>query len=168
MNSSIVADFESGMSLTAISKTHKVCRRALSLWLNNHGLRSLQPVGFSQTTMHNPNIFDTIDCPKKAYWLGFILADGSISDTRFVVALQKRDKDHVQRCASFFSSKRSITETSNSWRYTVRSKQFVTGLKKHGIIAKAEIITGTYENALIGSLFPNHCEILYEYAITYE
>ena len=45
----------------------------------------------------NETYFDHIDSESKAYWLGFIYADGCISNNgyRFEVRLSKNDEDHL-------------------------------------------------------------------------
>lgn len=53
----------------------------------------------------NENIFDSIDTEEKAYWLGFIYADGSISSQpgrySFELSLKGDDVEHLNRFNSF-------------------------------------------------------------------
>lgn len=58
----------------------------------------------------NSHIFDTIDVPEKAYWLGFMLADGCIAKSAGTyrtirVSLQKRDEGHLRLLADFLGYK---------------------------------------------------------------
>ncbi|MDQ2998289.1 MAG: hypothetical protein M3R61_14725, partial [Chloroflexota bacterium] len=45
----------------------------------------------------NSSFFEQIDSPEKAYWLGFIAADGSVDDrnARIRVGLQEKDYGHL-------------------------------------------------------------------------
>lgn len=52
------------------------------------------------------NYFDIIDDPKKAYWLGFLSADGSLKNNR--VSLCLSDKDHVEKFKSDLKSEHKI------------------------------------------------------------
>lgn len=42
---------------------------------------------------YNETIFETIDSPEKAYWLGFILADGYVNEERCFMNIKLNDKD---------------------------------------------------------------------------
>lgn len=51
----------------------------------------------------NSNYFETIDTEEKAYWLGFICADGCVAFNKssnayvFKITLQERDQDHLRK-----------------------------------------------------------------------
>ena len=44
----------------------------------------------------NVNFFETIDTEEKAYWLGFLYADGCITDRSVRLELQKSDESHIK------------------------------------------------------------------------
>ena len=51
---------------------------------------------------YNRHIFDKIDTEEKAYWLGFIEADGCLtSENTLAINLAEKDKDHLQKFCSF-------------------------------------------------------------------
>ena len=45
----------------------------------------------------NEKYFDKIDTEDKAYWLGFITADGWISGWRLCIELQSKDREHLEK-----------------------------------------------------------------------
>ena len=49
---------------------------------------------------YNKNFFEKIDSPKKAYWLGFLYADGCVFNQRkskiLEISLSKKDKNHKE------------------------------------------------------------------------
>ncbi|QWS05246.1 hypothetical protein [Limosilactobacillus reuteri] len=65
----------------------------------------------------NVSYFNTIDTPEKAYWLGFIAADGCIIDTtskkgsqkRLKIALQKSDNEHLKKFRECINGNHPIT-----------------------------------------------------------
>ncbi|MBC8427393.1 MAG: hypothetical protein H8D97_00730 [Proteobacteria bacterium] len=57
--------------------------------------------------MKNEEYFNNIDTKEKAYWLGFIYADGSVSqenskDKRLEIGLSSKDEKHLQKFADIF------------------------------------------------------------------
>lgn len=60
----------------------------------------------------NENYFDIIDTPEKAYWLGFIYADGCISTNHgnyiFQIALQRGDRLHLEKFLTCIQSTHPI------------------------------------------------------------
>ena len=63
----------------------------------------------------NHNFFDVIDTEEKAYWLGFLMADGHINDRANCGALQlhihlsKKDYNHLKKFHSHINSTNNIT-----------------------------------------------------------
>lgn len=78
--------------------------------LRSHGIpvRSLSEA----TRIHTVdiNFFDTIDSEEKAYWLGFITADGSIHSKNhsLAITLQSKDKAHLRKFAASLQSNHPI------------------------------------------------------------
>lgn len=61
------------------------------------------------------DIFHKIDTPEKAYWLGFIMADGCIHHTSekvgfFSIDISGRDVKHLEKFASFVGAKQNIIQ----------------------------------------------------------
>lgn len=56
--------------------------------------------------------FEVIDTEEKAYWLGFIYADGCVSKTsnqdRFEIKLKRTDLDHVEKLKKSLQSEHKI------------------------------------------------------------
>jgi DNA invertase Pin-like site-specific DNA recombinase len=51
-----------------------------------------------QVACENPGYFDQIDGPAKAYWLGFIAADGCVTGSKYPrlqIKLARKDRDHL-------------------------------------------------------------------------
>ena len=72
----------------------------------------------------NYHIFDSIDNEEKAYWLGFLFADGYVSlKTNLIeLSLQLNDKNHLEKFKLFISAKQNITEDSFRCRITISNK----------------------------------------------
>ena len=71
--------------------------------------KSLRKLNLSLRHSHfNEHIFDCIDSPEKAYWLGFLYADGHIHTNRNKVSLClcEKDKNHLEKFRNFIQAKR--------------------------------------------------------------
>lgn len=93
---------ESGKGVTEIGITLGIDRTAVS--------RNLKKLGYD--TSRNPlykNIFETIDTEEKAYWLGFLYADGYVSKySQIEVSLAPEDEGHLMKLKSFVNTNTEI------------------------------------------------------------
>lgn len=58
----------------------------------------------------NKDAFKFIDTEEKAYWLGFLSADGCIHNGHINITLQERDKAHLEKFKNFLNFNGKITE----------------------------------------------------------
>jgi len=94
--------------------------------------------------------FCQIDSEGKAYWLGFLYADGNVSANskfwyRLSVGLQKRDRNHLAKLLKSLNASYSIGEYSIRNKYLVSSiniysKQLILDLIKQGCVPKKSLI----------------------------
>ena len=95
------------------------------------------------------HVFDSIDTEEKAYWLGFIWADGCIAsrDYNFEMALAEKDKEHLEKFNLFVKHKRSITKKickingkeCIAYRSSFNSKHFWNTLNNYGCTPKKSL-----------------------------
>jgi len=71
--------------------THKVINRIFKM----SGYKAKNSRGGEKYTI-NKDYFKTIDTENKAYWLGYLWADGCITKYSIMMELQVRDKDHLE------------------------------------------------------------------------
>lgn len=89
--------------------------------------------------MFNERIFETIDAKEKAYWLGFIYADGNVSTkgNRIGFCLNKKDVVLLERFCDFVGGDRNRIVSYNDKNvvyYYVYSKDMKDDLSKHNIL----------------------------------
>ena len=87
----------------------------------------------------NSDIFEVIDNEEKAYWLGFLYADGCVYKCskgryRFELGLKESDLDHIQKFKDFIQSKHEIKYRKNtkSYRIMFGDDKFCSDLIKLG------------------------------------
>jgi hypothetical protein len=87
-------------SLTKISKKYGISRDRFAARLKKAGI---EVVNYQNTPKFNYEIFDNIDSEEKAYWLGFIFADGYVSEKgyHFEISLKLEDKEHLEKFNKF-------------------------------------------------------------------
>ena len=88
------------------------------------------------------DFFETIDTEEKAYWLGFLTADGHLAKTGYLsLALGLKDIEHLRKFKSDIKSKHKIienaTQTIGNKKYVVqriafKDKKIESDLKKLG------------------------------------
>ena len=134
-----VEAFTQGMSLTKIAKEFHVNRT----YLRNYILDK----GFEIHNTHNESdiysdIFEVIDTEEKAYWLGFLYADGSLyyndgtKKNKYIieVTLKKSDKDHLEKLKTFLNARNKISprKKTNAFRLMITNKKMYYDLIKQG------------------------------------
>ncbi len=99
----IIEPWKQGESLNSLSKRFNTTKSFLSKQLKSLGYQ----VNNTQTQINfDDTVFDSIDNEEKAYWLGFIWADGNIKTTsktcyRLTINLKLEDLDHLEKFNKF-------------------------------------------------------------------
>ena len=113
---------------------------ARKLFLGNKYRVNLEPSNKKYTV--NYDYFKNIDSEDKAYWFGFILADGYVSlDNHYLFGLSIIDKEHLEKFKNtieYTGSIKSYSKTTNNgvWSLLVRDKKFVMSLIEKGVIPR--------------------------------
>lgn len=96
------------------------------------------------TPIDNEDFFSLIDTPEKAYWLGFICADGNVSnDGKYIqIKLHSRDHGHLLKFSDVLGYHGNVNKYSAVTNYgayefsqiIVRSDRLNADLVKHGCV----------------------------------
>ena len=100
LENDIIPLYNQGFSLTRIAKQFNTSRDTLSAHLRKYGIKIINR---QNLTKFDENVFDIINTEEKAYWLGFIYADGSLSsrDNNFELSLKGSDFEHLCKFNTF-------------------------------------------------------------------
>lgn len=98
-------EFASGVPIDEVMQRHGVSYSSVYNALKRYDIKYKYTYG--RTTFFNEDFFQTIDTEEKAYWLGFIFADGCISksdsvvssENRITLALSVKDEQHLEAFA---------------------------------------------------------------------
>ena len=161
--------YKQNISFTQIGKILKVDRKKVSYYLQkkgykpNHKYMSKTKVIEKTKKEIDENIFEKIDTEEKAYWLGFLYADGCVSEIRNSVelSLQEQDYEHLIKYKNFLKSKHEIKKRIKdnkyvSYRLSFNSKKIKEDLIKVGCIPrKSLILTFPTEEQVSKELIPH-------------
>lgn len=128
-----------GNSIEFISKELNISSSRFSLWLKTEGVDvSMCP----QKKRINNDIFQIIDTEEKAYWLGFLYADGYIglTDNRIELTLQLADIRHIEKFKEFLQSECKVSSNSYRSRLSVKNKKIKNDLIKLGCVPQKSLI----------------------------
>lgn len=104
----------------------------------------------------NENFFKKIDTEQKAYWLGFIYADGYINDVtkEFRLHISKKDIKHLEDFKKQINSEHPIHKCQlNTISFNICSKKMALDLNKLGVVQSKTFIL---EYPKIPKKFNNH------------
>ena len=142
--------FNKGISLTKIARQFNTDRHVLSEKLKSLGI---DVINHQNESKFNEHIFDVIDTEEKAYWLGFIYADGYISSSTdeytFELSLKESDKQHLYKFNRFMQHIKDNVKVSKSicnnkifgrCRWSVANKHLWNTLNNYGCTPNKSLI----------------------------
>lgn len=138
--------YQDGYSMKKISEKFKCSPTSVKHNLDKvPGFTARSTKETAQKYKANWDFFETIDTEYKAYWLGFMYADGYISkkpSNLMGVALAEKDFPHLANLAGDMKANHPIIQYEPSGgygkdpyvRFTVISDKLVADLEKHGVV----------------------------------
>lgn len=144
----IINDYLSGKTLREMEKDSLHCRAYLSKVLKENGVDIRDNTINSRKYSHNENFFEDIDNEIKAYWLGFIYADGYIESKRrmnsqkFGITLNSIDENHLYKFKRHIEANNPIknyigsgyNSTGKFSKILLTSQKTVDDLKRLGVV----------------------------------
>lgn len=101
-----------GMGMAKIGTMFNVSKTVISRVLKENGVKIKQD---NHVYKADYRIFENINTPEKAYWLGFIAADGCVYDrpqnATIKITIHEKDKAHLEKFKKFLNSNIPIKET---------------------------------------------------------
>lgn len=155
----IINEYQNGLSIPKLSVKYNVNTRKISNTLKDNGVIIRNRRKF----FYNENFFSQIDNKLKAYWLGFLYADGCVRDIKggyvLKIKLSCLDENHLMSFLNHIGSNQTDlrTETSrfkgvNGKEYKSTGKVLLINSKK---IVKDLINLGCGQNKTKNIEFPN-------------
>lgn len=132
----------SSLSLRELTKHYKgITRDFLGGYFFGKGIDI-----YSRKSHVNDHIFDSIDTEEKAYWLGFLYADGNVhlhsKSWKVELGLQEQDYEHLVKYAAFigYSKQPSYRPKTKSYRIVTGSRLMAEQLMSKGCVPRKSLI----------------------------
>ena len=142
----IIQDYLNGLSCRQLAEKYgkNVC--SIKRMLNVHNV--IDNSRTARKYIFNNNIFETIDTEEKAYWLGFLYADGYNDEEKgeLEITLKISDKGHLENLSRYINSvppilvKERVVNCNSKQlivcRISIYSKKMSQDLSRHGCTQK--------------------------------
>lgn len=151
----LLKDANEGVSLNSLKKKYHLGYEKVKRILQENNISIQSSFRLTDKDFYD-DIFDNIDTEEKAYWLGFIYADGYISKTEgsknhqylFEVQLAEKDKFHLEKLKTFFNSKKDLIRHNRkvkdkdyiSYRLSRQNKHLWESLYNKGVTSRKSLI----------------------------
>jgi len=149
----IIKDNESGIGTKMLFKKYKVYPDTISNFFRKNNIpliREKKDIGTNIKYSIDFEYFNNINTPQKAYWLGWLWADGCIHKTNYSISisLQEKDGQILERLKKHIKAenpiliKESIGKKGQTLKYntfTIRSKRIFNNLLLVGMTPKKSL-----------------------------
>lgn len=141
LRAEVVQRYLAGEDTVTLGAAYGVSASSIGYHLKRAGvkLRSRSEAARSETVNHAA--FDVIT-DEAAYWIGFLMADGCISDTgrgnpKILLKLARQDGDHVRRFAAFLEATNKIQIRANGQvAVSITSARLAQALAQFGVVPR--------------------------------
>jgi intein/homing endonuclease len=137
----ILKYYKNTLSLTKTSQITGHCQKTCSRIVKKYGI---EVINYQNRSRLNENIFEYIDTEEKAYWLGFIYADGYIGlkTNDFELSLQEKDFKHLTNFKNFIKLETNLAYRikTKSYRLSFRNKIFKKNMINLGVVPNKSLI----------------------------
>lgn len=131
--------YDNNLGISAVARHFNVDRDTLSLRLKQ---RRGEIISRKNGKLNvDSNYFEKINTEHKAYWLGFLIADGYVSDHGLELCLGECDKDHVEKFKTDIKSEHKISlkrtklndKIFNAYRLHIQDEKLTYDLHQLGL-----------------------------------
>lgn len=116
----VLALYAEGKSSNDMAKLGIVSSAVCLKILKRAGVTARDPATAWRQKSVDESFFEVIDTEEKAYWLGFITADGCVYNNRVIIGLASRDRAHLEKFTASLHSDYAVGD----YKTTVKGKAF--------------------------------------------
>lgn len=148
----MIEEYKNNISLRQLQEKYGVSRSTLSKFLEEAGVKTTKGNHYRKY-FHDEDFFEVIDTEEKAYWLGFMFADGYIVDhskihgqDAFGISLVENDTSTLEKFKKSINATNPITKDSSRKerkpmvRLLMSSQKTVDDLINKGCLKKKSLL----------------------------
>lgn len=135
----IVSEYKKGKTLSALGREFGVSYSTIRNLLKRKGIKT---EGNKHNFPRDEFYFSNIDSKEKAYWLGFLYADGCVHSNSNEISITLKDRDHLEKFRKAIKSNNKIGESIDRrfsslpkiYHFSIKDKQLKSDLIKWGCV----------------------------------
>jgi hypothetical protein len=142
----MILSYERGESALSLARRYGTSHQVITPLLAKHGVqvRPSTKVKKARKCSFDEHFFHVIDTEDKAYWLGFITADGCVKESRPPVHVTPRlqvhlalsDCTHLEKLRTALQANCMISKNAHSCALELTSQQLVDDLAQYGVLPR--------------------------------
>jgi hypothetical protein len=138
---SVVLEYDSGLSSVFLSRKYFISHDSVTRFCKQAGV-PLRSKRRAHRLSVDGRFFNNIDTEEKAYWLGFICADGNVHGNCIKIMLKESDSQHLEKFKKDIKSSHKVSINTKYGRCSIsfRSVEMVKDLKKYGVVDNKSLI----------------------------
>lgn len=148
----IINEYKNGIKTSVIAKQFNLSNLPIRALLKRNNIHVLSNTERAKIDFpRNSNFFSKVNSPIVAYWLGFLYADGCISNGSLEIMVKGNDKNHLEKFQKDLGainhklSKRTKINQSTKkeyimYNFSIRDSKLINDLKKLGCIERKSLI----------------------------
>lgn len=133
----IISEYKKGKTLSALGREFGVSYSTIRNLLKRKGIKTK---GNKRNFPRDEFYFSNIDSKEKAYWLGFLYADGCVHSNSNEISITLKDRDHLEKFRKAIKSNNKIGESIDKrfssmpkiYHFSIKDKQLKSDLIKWG------------------------------------
>ena len=135
----IISEYKKGKTLSALGREFGVSYATIRNLLKRKGIKTK---GNKHNFPRDEFYFNNIDSKEKAYWLGFLYADGCVHSNSNEISITSKDRDHLEKFRKAIKSNNKIGESIDRrfsslpkiYHFSIKDKQLKSDLIKWGCV----------------------------------
>lgn len=135
----IISEYKKGKTLSALGREFGVSYSTIRNLLKRKGIKT---EGNKHNFPRDEFYFSNIDSKEKAYWLGFLYADGCVHSNSNEISITLKDRDHLEKFRKAIKSNNKIGESIDRrfsslpkiYHFSIKDKQLKSDLIKWGCV----------------------------------
>jgi hypothetical protein len=137
----MVTSYKQGESAQSIAGRYGTSYQVIQPVLVKQGVTLRSKREANKRLTCNERYFQEIDTEEKAYWLGFLTADGCVAkgkktgdSMRITIHLTKQDYGHLVKLKQALQATQMVSTSERSCSLTIFSTEMAADLARHGIL----------------------------------